>query len=167
MMEFEGEFTSNHSREELWNYFTDPDILTACAPGCDEIVMESPSELAAVISVGVGSVKPTFDVDMVVTQADEPETLRMEVGGNATRNSFDAVAEMNLHSNGDDTTTAHWSAQTNVSGLIASMGQRALGSVSTRLVNNFFEDLEAKADEGVSAESQLQAKEGAEASIDD
>lgn len=167
MMEFEGEFTSNHSREELWNYFTDPDILTACAPGCDEIVMKSPSELEAVISVGVGSVKPTFDVDMVVTLADEPETLRMEVGGNATRNSFDAVAEMNLQSNGDDTTTAHWSAQTNVSGLIASMGQRALGSVSTRLVNNFFEDLEAKADEGVFAESQLQAKEGAEASIDD
>jgi carbon monoxide dehydrogenase subunit G len=165
MMEFEGEFTSDHPREELWKYFTDPTVLAACAPGCDEIRMESPSELAAVVSVGVGSVKPTFDVDMTVTQADEPATLEMEVGGDASRNSFEAVTEMRLVDNGDGTATAHWEARTNVAGLISSMGQRALDSVSTRLVNNFFEDLEAKADEGVPVESKLEA-ETSEASLE-
>jgi hypothetical protein len=166
MMEFDGEFTSDHPREELWNYFTDPDILADCAPGCDEIAMESPGELSATITVGVGSVKPTFDVDMTVTRADAPETLEMEVGGDASRNSFEAVAEMRLAENDDGTTTAAWEARTNVAGLISSMGQRALGSVAGRIVNNFFEDLEAKADEGVSAESKLEAKPEAEASIE-
>lgn len=167
MMEFEGEFTSSHTRKALWKYFTDPDVLETCAPGCDEIKMNSPSELEAVIAVGVGSVKPTFDIDMVVTEADEPETLKMKVGGTASRNSFDAVAEMKLHDNGDGTTTANWKAQADVAGLISSMGQRALSSVSARLVNNFFEDLESKADEGVPAESKLKAKSGAEASLND
>ncbi|PSP72280.1 carbon monoxide dehydrogenase [Halobacteriales archaeon QH_9_66_26] len=165
MMEFDGEFTSDHPRDELWDYFTDPEILADCAPGCDEIVMESPGELSATITVGVGSVKPTFDVDMTVTRADAPETLEMDVGGNASRNSFEAVAEMNLVENGDGT-TATWEARTNVAGLISSMGQRALGSVSSRIVNNFFEDLEGKADEGVPAESKLEAKPEAEASIE-
>lgn len=165
MMDFNGEFTSEHSREELWKYFTDPAILEACAPGCDEIKMESPSELTAVISVGVGSVKPTFDVEMIVTRADAPETLEMEVGGSASRNSFETVAEMNLTDGGDET-TAHWEAHTNVAGLISSMGQRALDSVSVRIVNNFFEDLEAKADEGVPAESKFEAKTDAEASLE-
>lgn len=166
MMEFNGEFTSDHPRDELWKYFTDPEILATCAPGCDEIKMESPGELAATITVGVGSVKPTFDVDMTVTRADTPETLEMEAGGNASRNSFEAVAEMHLADDGDETTTATWEARTNVSGLISSMGQRALGSVAGRIVNNFFEDLEAKADEGVPAESKLEAKPGVEASIE-
>ena len=165
MMEFDGEFTSDHPRDELWNYFTDPEILADCAPGCDEIVMESPGELSATITVGVVSVKPTFDVDMMVTRAEVPETLEMDVGGDASRNSFEAVAEMNLVENGDGT-TATWEARTNVAGLISSMGQRALGSVSSRIVNNFFEDLEAKADEGVPAESKLEAKPDAEASIE-
>ena len=165
-MEFNGEFTSDHSRDELWKYFTDPEILGDCAPGCDEIVMESPSELSAVIAVGVGSVKPTFDVDMTVTKIDAPELLEMEVGGDASRNSFEAVAEMYLVDNDDGTTTAEWSAAANVGGLISSMGQRALGSVSKRLVNGFFEDLEAKADEGVPAESKLEAKPDAEASLE-
>lgn len=156
MMEFTGEFTSEHSREELWKYFTDPEILADCAPGCDEIEVESPSELTAVLSVGVGSVKPTFDVEMTVIQADAPAHLAMEVGGTASRNSFEATAEMQLTENGDGS-TAQWEAQTTVGGLIASMGQRALDSVSSRLVQNFFEDLEAKADEGVPAESKLAA----------
>ena len=166
MMEFNGDFTTDHPRDELWKYFTDPEILADCAPGCDEITMESPGELSAVIAVGVGSVKPTFDVDITVTRTDTPEILEMEVGGDASRNSFEAVAEMRLVDNGDETTTAEWSATANVGGLISSMGQRALDSVSKRLVNGFFEDLEEKADEGVPAESKLEAKPGAKASLE-
>lgn len=167
MIEFEGSFESDHSREELWKYFTDPDILVQCAPGCDELRLVSPSELEATVAVGVGSVKPTFDVDMVITEATHPERLVMQAGGDSSKNSFETVAEMTLEDDGDGTTTAHWHAQTNVSGLIASMGQRALNSVASRLVNNFFEDLEDLADEGVPAESKLEAKPEAEATLEE
>ncbi|SEP26017.1 hypothetical protein SAMN04487948_12828 [Halogranum amylolyticum] len=166
MMEFNGDFTSDHDRETLWNYFTDPEILATCAPGCDHIEMVTPSELKATIAVGVGSVKPTFDVDMVVTQTIEPELLQMQVEGDASRNSFDTVAEMRLAENADGTTTAEWEAQANASGLIASMGQRALGSVAGRIVDNFFKDLEEMADEGVPAVSKLEGKPDAEASLE-
>lgn len=166
-MEFEGEFESDLSREELWNYFTDPDVLAECAPGTDSISMESPHEVTATIAVGVGSVKPTFDVEMLVTRADRPELLEMQADGSASRNAFDAVAEMNLEEREDGGTTAHWSARTDVSGMIASMGQRALGSVTDKLVNDFFEDLEEKAKEGEFAESKLEAKPDAEASLEE
>lgn len=167
MIEFDGSFESDHPREELWKYFTDPDILVQCAPGCDEIVMNSPSDLEAVVAVGVGSVKPTFDVDVVITEAKHPERLVMQAGGDASRNSFEMVAEMTLEDDGDGTSTANWRAETNVSGLIASMGQRALNSVASRLVNNFFTDLEALVDEGVPAESKLQARPDAEAALEE
>jgi hypothetical protein len=165
-MEFNGDFTSDHDRETLWNYFTDPEILAACAPGCDHIEMVTPSELKATIAVGVGSVKPTFDVDMTVTRTDRPKLLRMQVDGDASRNSFDTVAEMRLVENDDGTTTAEWEAEANASGLIASMGQRALGSVAGRIVDNFFQDLEEKVDEGVPAVSKLEGKAGTEASLE-
>lgn len=166
MMEFNGDFTSDYDRETLWNYFTDPDILAACAPGCDHIELVTPSELEATIAVGVGSVKPTFEVEMEVIRADRPEVLQMQVDGDASRNSFDTTAEMRLVENPDGTTTAEWEAQANASGLIASMGQRALGSVAGRIVDNFFKDLEAKVDEGVPAVSKLEAKADAEASLE-
>lgn len=167
MIEFSGDFESEHPPDELWNYFTDPDILAQCAPGCDHIEQESESELSATVSVGVGSVKPTFDVDVVVVEADRPNRLVMNAGGDASRNSFEAVAEMTLEERDDGGTHATWHAETAVSGLIASLGQRALGSVADRLVSNFFADLEALADEGVPAESKISEKPDAAASLDE
>ncbi|WP_158059029.1 CoxG family protein [Halorussus halophilus] len=166
MMEFDGEFESELPRDELWNYFTDPDVLGDCAPGCDGMTMKSPHELTATIAVGVGSVKPTFDVDVIVTKTEEPGVLEMQADGNASRNAFDAVAEMNLNETEDGGTRAEWSASTNVSGMIASLGQRALGSVTNKLVTDFFEDLEEKAKEGEPAESKLEGKPDAEASLE-
>jgi hypothetical protein len=46
------------------------------------------------------------------------------------------------------------------------MGQRALGSVAGRIVDNFFKDLEEMADEGVPAVSKLEGKSDAEASLE-
>ncbi|WP_324760681.1 CoxG family protein [Haloarcula sp. GH36] len=157
MMEFSGEFTVDGSPEELWKYFTDPDILLDCAPGCNKMVLESPSHIVAGLSVGVGSVKPSFDVEAIVTECDRPNRLEIQATGEASRNSFDVTAWQELHDNGDGTTTVSWQANAEISGIIASMGERAIGSVADKLVNEFFQDMEAHVNAGTPAESRLQA----------
>lgn len=157
MMEFNGEFTVDGTPEELWKYFTDPDILMDCAPGCNKMVLESPSHIVAGLTVGVGSVKPSFDVEGIVTTCERPNRLGIEATGEASRNSFEATAWQELHDNGDGTTTVTWQAEAEVSGIIASLGERAIGSVADKLVNEFFQDLEDHVDAGTPAESQLRA----------
>jgi len=72
------------------------------------------------MAVGVGSVKPEFDVDVVVTRADRPDVLEMKAVGHAPRNEFETVAEMELKENASGGTTVVWSATADVSGTIAS-----------------------------------------------
>jgi carbon monoxide dehydrogenase subunit G len=132
-----------------------------------ELKMNSASELEAVMSVKVGSVSPTFDVDVLVTEAVEPSTLEMSAVGNASRNAFDAAASMHLEESEDGGTVAAWTATAEVSGLIASLGQRALGGVTNRLVDKFFTSLQETAETGEPAESKLEAAPEAEASVDD
>lgn len=158
-MEFEGEFVVDESREEVWPYFNDPDVLEKCAPGCKEITMESASELQATLSVGVGSVKPTFDVDAVVTENEKPRKLGVRASGEASRNSFSVTAEQELISNGENSTKVQWHAKAEVSGMIASLGERALDSVTDRLVNEFFNDLEREIEKGTEATDKLEAHE--------
>lgn len=167
MMEFSGSFTSNHPRETLWAYFTDPAILEEVGPGVESMELVNPSEIDAVLSVGVGSIKPTFDVDVTVTRTERPAILEMQVGGEASRNSFEAVALMTLTETGDGSTTCEWEATTNVSGLLASLGGRALRSVTEKLVTDFFEDMEQVVEEGRPAESKLEAKDEAEATLEE
>jgi len=157
MMEFSGEFTVDGTPDELWKYFTDPDILSDCAPGCESMTMASPSTLTASLAVGVGSVKPSFDVDAVVTECDRPRRLEIKGSGEASRNSFEVVAWQELHDNGDGTTTVTWAADAEVSGIIASMGERALGSVADTLVDDFFQQLEDHVINGTPADSKLEA----------
>lgn len=157
MMEFDGEFTVDGTPAELWPYFTDPDVLREAAPGCESITLQSPSRFTATLTVGVGSVKPSFDVEGVVVAADEPHRMEVRATGEASRNSFQATAVQELHDNGDGTTTVDWHAEAEVSGIIASMGERALGSVTNSLVDEFFQNLEDQVTAGAPAESKLEA----------
>lgn len=157
MIEFSGENEIALTPEELWPYFTDPDILAEHAPGCKEMNLKSPHEVVAVIAVGVGSVKPEFEVDVTVTETNYPDRLAMVARGHAPRNEFEATAEMDLIANEDGGTTLAWNATADVSGTIASLGARALKSVTNRLLKKFFSDVQATAEEGVPAESKLEA----------
>lgn len=157
MIEFDGEFELDQPPEELWAYFTDPDVLADCAPGVDEMTVVGTGQVEAVVAVRVGSVKPSFDVDITVVEAEFPRRLKMKAVGNASRNAFEGIATMELQETDDGGTLAEWSATADVSGHIASLGQRALGGVTKRLVNGFFEDLEAAAEAGEPAESKLEA----------
>lgn len=156
MLEFTGTFEMNRSREELWPYFTDPDVLAECAPGCKEMTVVSPHEVEAVGAVGVGSVKPEFDVDVLITETEYPAYLAMQATGYAPRNEFETTATMELVEDDSGTTTIAWTATADVSGTIASLGGRALRSVTNRLVGRFFSDLESQIENGVEAESQLE-----------
>ncbi len=157
MLEFSGEQTLELPPEELWPYFTDPDVLAACAPGCKSMELTSPYEINVVMAVGVGSVKPEFDVEAFVTEATFPEVLSMRAVGHAPRNEFEMTADMELEPTESGGTTVHWRATADVSGTIASLGGRALKSVTKRLVTRFFDDLQAKATAGEPAESRLES----------
>ncbi|MXV62630.1 carbon monoxide dehydrogenase [Natronorubrum sp. JWXQ-INN-674] len=145
------------SREELWPYFTDPDVLAECAPGCKEMVLESPHEITAVLAVGVGSVKPEFNVDAIVTELEYPEKLVLKAEGNAPRNEFEMTATMEMIEQEDGGTTVAWEAKADVSGTIVSLGGRALKSVTNRLVKKYFADMQAAVEAGEGAESKLEA----------
>ncbi|AHG01241.1 carbon monoxide dehydrogenase subunit G (plasmid) [Halostagnicola larsenii XH-48] len=156
MLEFTGENEMEQSREELWPYFTDPDILAECAPGCKEMILESPHEITAVLAVGVGSVKPEFEVEAVVTNIEYPEVLELTAVGQAPRNEFEMTATMELIEQDDGGTIVDWEAKADVSGTIVSLGSRALKSVTNRLVKKYFSDMQAIIEEGRDAESKLE-----------
>jgi carbon monoxide dehydrogenase subunit G len=156
MLEFKGENEMQQSREELWPYFTDPDVLAECAPGCQSMSLDSPHEIAAVLAVGVGSVKAEFDVDAVVTELEHPELLEVTATGRAPRNEFEMTARMQMVEPSDGGTRVEWEANADVSGRIVSLGSRALKSVTNRLVKQYFDDMQEIVEAGEGAESKLQ-----------
>lgn len=165
-MEFDGEFAADRPPEALWDYFTDPTHLEDCAPGMEDLTLRSAAEFEAVITVGVGSIKPTFECEGVITSADHPHELVMSIEGSGGRKgAFDGVGTMTLVET-DGGTRLEWTAEATVSGMISSLGKRALGSVTHKLVGSFFDCMEEKIDSGVPAESELSAAPDVDADIE-
>ncbi len=139
-MHFEGVVTINVPREQVWEYVTDPNQVSQCAPGLQSMEIMVPNEkFRAVASVGFGAVKATFTTDVEWLELDPPHRAKMKAHGKAPGSAVDAISEMVLTDAPDGATEMHWTADVVVMGTIASLAARMMGSVTKKLTGEFFE----------------------------
>lgn len=114
-----------------------PDVVAARA-------FEEGKEYAALMQVGVGSVKPRFETTVTIEERD-PEALRMTAtgGGSASGSSFSMESGMQIHPH-DDGVGSHieWWTGADVSGRIAQLGSRVIDPVANKIIGNFFGNIE-------------------------
>ena len=97
---------------------------------------------AALMEVGVGSVKPTFKTLVTIAEREFP-VMRAVGEGSASSSSFEMEAGMTL-SETEDGVRIEWWAESDVFGRIAQMGQRVLNPVANRVINRFFGQVESQ-----------------------
>ena len=115
----------------------DPDDVAARA-------FQEGTEYAALMQVGVGSVKPKFETTVSIDERDEAEFIMTATGsGNASSSSFSMNSGMHIHPSEDgDGSRIEWWTEADVSGRIAQLGSRVMNPVANKIVGNFFKDIE-------------------------
>ncbi len=115
----------------------DPDDVAARA-------FQEGTEYAALMQVGVGSVKPKFETTVTIDERDEEEFIMTATGsGNASSSSFSMNSGMHIHPSEDgDGSRIEWWTEADVSGRIAQLGSRVMNPVANKIVGNFFKDIE-------------------------
>ncbi|RQG91108.1 carbon monoxide dehydrogenase [Natrarchaeobius halalkaliphilus] len=99
---------------------------------------------AALMQVGVGSVKPRFETTVTIDERDD-ETFEMIASGSgdASSSSFSMSSGMRIHELEDgDGSRIEWWTEADISGRIAQLGSRVIQPVATKIVNNFFSSIE-------------------------
>lgn len=138
-MHVEGAVTIASPQEEVWKFLTDPNAVGKCVPGLASMEIVVPDkQFNAVASIGLGSVKVTFNAQVEWLEMDAPNLARMKVHGVAPGSSMDATSEMVLSSGSDGQTDMKWSADVTVVGKIATLASRLMGSVTQKLAGDFF-----------------------------
>ena len=143
-MEFSGTQTIAAPIEKIWTFLFNVNNVAACAPGFQSMEETGPEEWKAVVAVGVGAVKAKFTLDVTRPEMDEPERMVVKARGKAPGSAVDMFGDMNLTTVEDGQTRMDWKATVVVSGTIASVGARLLGSLAERLTGQFFDCLKAK-----------------------
>jgi carbon monoxide dehydrogenase subunit G len=136
-MKIEGTTDIPASRDRVWAAFLDPTTLAAAIPGCEKLEVIGPDEYKAVMKIGVGPIKGTFEGKVRLMDQQPPERYRMAVEGTGAPGFVRGEAVMRLEDAGAATRVAY-DADVQVGGLIASVGQRMLGGVSRMMLDQFF-----------------------------
>lgn len=136
-MKIEGSTDIPAPRERVWKAFLDPGTLARALPGCEKLEAVGEGEFRATMKVGVAAIKGTFEGRVRLSDLEPPNRYRMAVEGSGGPGFVRGEASMEL-SDADGGTRVAYSADVQVGGLIASVGQRMLGGVSKMMLDQFF-----------------------------
>ena len=136
-MKIEGSNDIPAPRDRVWSAFLDPGVIATAIPGCEKLEGIGPDEYRAVMKVGVGPVKGTFEGKVRLFDQEPPHRYRMAVEGTGGPGFVRGEAVMEL-TEAEGGTRVAYNADVQVGGLIASVGQRMLGGVSRMMLDQFF-----------------------------
>ncbi len=136
-MKIEGANEIPAPRDRVWAALFDPEMLAQAIPGCEKLEAIGPDEYKAVMKVGVGPVKGTFEGKVRLTEQEPPNRYKMSMEGSGGPGFVRGEAVMEL-APVDAGTRVNYNADVQIGGLIASVGQRMLGGVSRMMLDQFF-----------------------------
>ena len=136
-MNLEGAYDVAAPRQKVWDAFLDPERLRQAIPGCEQLETIGPGEYEATMRVGVGSVKGTFQGTVRLFDMNPPHSYKMAIKGNGSAGLIHGETLISL-SDAVGGTRVIYGADVHVGGVIASVGQRVLGSVAKILTDKFF-----------------------------
>jgi carbon monoxide dehydrogenase subunit G len=136
-MKIEGAHEIPAPRQRVWDAFLDPAQLRKAIPGCEKLDAIGEDEYKATMKVGVAAVKGTFEGKVKLFDKKAPDSYRMSVEGSGGPGFVRGETVITLTDTPAGTRVAY-SADVQVGGLIAGVGQRMLGGVSKMMADQFF-----------------------------
>jgi carbon monoxide dehydrogenase subunit G len=139
-LEFSGAPEISAPRDTVWERLMDPNFVAASAPGVESVEAVDATHFKVVSGLGVGAVKVKFKLDVELSDVVRPERLRMAARGKAPGSAVDVISTVRLEEIDNGRTRLKWSATSDISGTVASVGARLLEGTARRLTEEFWTD---------------------------
>lgn len=139
-LEFEDTVAIDTNKTDLWETISDPEVLTRCVPGAEEIERHSKTEYSVSISIGVSHLTISMSGDIEFVEMNEPDWIvtKGEAHDTKTGSDFDVLAAMEMNEVDDETTDLTYTAEVNYTGGVASLSQRLLRPIVNRKIDTYF-----------------------------
>jgi carbon monoxide dehydrogenase subunit G len=139
-LQFSGSPTIAAPRERVWDRLMDPHFVAQSAPGVESVEALDPTHFKVISGFGVGSIKVRFTMDVELFDIIDGRSARMRVRGKAPGSAIDVVSSMGIEDAGSTGSKLNWSATSEVSGTVASVGARLMEGTARKLTEQFWTD---------------------------
>lgn len=163
-MELTGTRQIAADRATVWAALTDPEVLKAAIPGCQELTGDLGSGFEATVKQKVGPVSATFQGRVQLSNIVEGQSYTIAGEGKGGAAGFaKGAADVRLEDAGDGGTLLVYDVRGNVGGKIAQLGARLIDGFAKKMADQFFESFRQAVEEPAAPAGEARAAEGAAA----
>ncbi len=144
-MQLTGSYKFNHEQQAVWDVLMNPDAIAKALPGVDELipVEGEPDTWRADAKLGIATVRGKYSGIVKLSEQNPPNQYRLTVSGSGQNSIIDGTTLISLSYDADNQQTIlNWEADVQISGKLASIGQRLIGAAANMMSKQFFQGLE-------------------------
>ncbi len=142
-MHLTGDHTFDAPIQSVWDTLLDPDIIAACMPGKEKFEQIGPDYFEAAMRIKVGPINGSAVGRVRLAEQEPPRRYRMIVEGKGGIGNATGSGVLTLSEQAGKTVVAY-DGDVQVTGRVASVGQRLMGMTAKVMINQFFKCMEDK-----------------------
>jgi uncharacterized protein len=138
-LHLDGSNSINASRERVFGLLTDPGFLAKTLPDAEDVRVIGADSLEAKIKLRLAVVSSTLKMKMTITEKTPTTGATLLAEGTGSGSAIKINSRFSLQ--GDLPTTMVWSADAEISGVMAGMGSTLLKGFATKKVAEIFQGI--------------------------
>jgi uncharacterized protein len=140
-LHLDGSNSINAGREKVYALLTDPAFVAKTLPDAEDVRVVDLSTLEARIKLKVAVVSSSMKVKMTIAKTDPPARATMVAEGAGSGSSMKITSVFDLK--GEGPTTMEWTADAEITGVMAGLGSSLLKGFATKKVSEIFTGITA------------------------
>jgi carbon monoxide dehydrogenase subunit G len=136
-MQISGSYVFLAPVERVWNLLMDTSAIASCVPGCQELTPLGGDRYSAKLSIAVAAVTGSYDATIALEDKMPPNGYTLRVDGQGRPGFVKGTSRIQLTGQ-DGGTRVDVTADVQVGGAVARVGQRLLEGVGRTMMNRFF-----------------------------
>jgi carbon monoxide dehydrogenase subunit G len=141
MIELEDTVLFEAPQELLWEMILDPDVLARIVPGCDQLVVVNENEYQGQMRIKLGPMDGVFRGTVALSDLQAPQSFHLIINGRGPSGIINGEGDVRLSDVGNGTEFSY-TGQGQISGRMASVGQRVMNSSAKAIAKQSLENLD-------------------------
>jgi carbon monoxide dehydrogenase subunit G len=126
---------------QAWERIIDPRVLRACTPGLEKLEARDADHYEALLEVRMPAITGRFEGTLEFLERVPPERVKLRLAGKGAVGFVDGEVTLTL-APVDEGTSIAYSADVQVGGQVARLGQRMISGVTREMAGQFFSAFE-------------------------
>jgi hypothetical protein len=145
-MNFDGKVMVEAQRAKVWDFLLDVNRFASCVPGVEEVTQLDERTFDGSISARVGPISGSFSFRASIVDSKPPDELTARVEGkdSVTSSTLNGLMNMSLRGNAPDRTELVYSANIEVKGRLAILGDMILRATAALILDEFIRRLKSQ-----------------------